>query len=102
MRQEQSPRVRCILIVLDESQARAEFEVLTQEYAVLRATEARLLTELDQAAELVMPDDLKARREDPYVKSIWHSQVRQFESRAAALEGQRNVIREKINPTFPS
>ena len=64
---------------------------------VLRATEVRLLTELDHGAELVMPDDLKARSEDTYIKSVWNGQVSQFESRRAALEGQRSVIREKIN-----
>lgn len=86
-----------ILIVLDETQARAEFDVLSQQYVVLRATEARLLTELDHAPKLVMPDDLKARPEDTYIKSVWNGQISQFESRNAAIEGQRNVIREKIN-----
>ncbi|MBB4369399.1 HlyD family type I secretion membrane fusion protein [Bradyrhizobium sp. cir1] len=86
-----------LLIVLDETQARAEYEVLTQQWAVLRATEVRLLTELDHGSALVMPSDLKARSEDPYLKSVWNGQVSQFESRRAALEGQRSVIREKIN-----
>jgi multidrug resistance efflux pump len=44
-----------------------------------------------------MPQDLKARPEDSYIKSVWNGQVSQFESRRAALEGQRSVIREKIN-----
>lgn len=86
-----------LLIVLDETQARAEYEVLTQQYGVFRATEMRLLTELDHGSELVMPNDLRARSDDPYLKSVWNGQVSQFESRRAALEGQRNVIREKIN-----
>ena len=86
-----------VLIVLDETQARAEYDVLSQQYMVLRATEARLLTELDRGAELVMPEDLKARPEDSYLKSVWNGQVSQFESRRAAIEGQRSVIREKIN-----
>jgi HlyD family type I secretion membrane fusion protein len=86
-----------ILIVLDSTQARAELEVLTQAYVVLRATEVRLLTELDHGTALVFPDDLKPDREQRNVKSIWNGQVRQFESRAAALEGQGNVIKEKIN-----
>ncbi|WLA68418.1 HlyD family type I secretion periplasmic adaptor subunit [Bradyrhizobium diazoefficiens] len=86
-----------LLIVLDETQARAEYDVLTQQYVVLRATEVRLLTELDHASTLAMPDDLKARSEDSYLKSVWNGQVSQFESRRAALEGQRSVIREKIN-----
>ena len=86
-----------LLIVLDETQARAEYDVLTQQYAVLRATEVRLLTELDHGSQLVMPSDLKARSDDPYLKSVWNGQLSQFESRRAALDGQRSVIREKIN-----
>src|SRR6266699_2793946 len=86
-----------ILVVLDETQAQAEYDVLSQQYMVLRATEVRLLTELDHGSELVMPQDLKARAEDTYIKSVWNGQVSQFESRRAALEGQRSVIREKIN-----
>jgi HlyD family type I secretion membrane fusion protein len=86
-----------VLVVLDETQAQAEYDVLSQQYMVLRATEVRLLTELDRGSELVMPQDLKARPEDSYFKSVWNGQVSQFESRRAALEGQRSVIREKIN-----
>jgi len=86
-----------ILVVLDETQAQAEYDVLSQQYMVLRATEVRLLTELDHGSELVMPKDLKARPEDSYFKSVWNGQVSQFESRLAAIEGQRSVIREKIN-----
>ncbi len=86
-----------LLIVLDETQARAEYDVLSQQYVVLRATEARLLTELDHQPAMAMPDDLKERFNDAYVKSVWNGQVSQFESRRAAIEGQRSVIREKIN-----
>jgi HlyD family type I secretion membrane fusion protein len=86
-----------VLVVLDETQARAEYDVLSQEYVVLRATEARLLAELDHAAELAMPADLIARTGDSYLKSVWNGQISQFDSRRAALEGQRSVIREKIN-----
>ncbi|MCP1834206.1 HlyD family type I secretion membrane fusion protein [Bradyrhizobium sp. USDA 4532] len=86
-----------LLIVLDETQARAEHEVLTQQYAVLRATEVRLLTELDHGSQLVMPPDLKVRSDDPYFKSVWNGQLSQFDTRRASLEGQRSVVREKIN-----
>jgi membrane fusion protein, epimerase transport system len=86
-----------VLIVLDDTQARAEYEVLAQQHSVLRATEVRLLAELDHASRLIMPEDLKARGSDAYARSIWNGQVRQFESRRAALEGQRSVIQERIN-----
>jgi HlyD family type I secretion membrane fusion protein len=44
-----------------------------------------------------MPEDLAERQDDPYVKGIWEGQVKQFESRNAAIDGQRSVIREKIH-----
>ncbi|BBO03819.1 HlyD family type I secretion periplasmic adaptor subunit [Bradyrhizobium ottawaense] len=86
-----------LLIVLDDTQVRAEYEVLTQQYAVLRATEVRLLTELDHGSELAMPADLRERSDDRYFQSVWTGQLNQFDSRRASLDGQRSVIREKIN-----
>ena len=84
------------LIVLDDLQARAEYEVLNQQYLVLRLTEERLRTEYSRGLLLALPSDLKARQDDPDVQSIWRSQLHQFESRRAALDGQRKVIEEKI------
>ena len=99
LRVKEGDKVRAgdVVIVLDETQARAEYDVLSQEYVVLRATEVRLLTELDHGSELAMPNDLKSRSDDQYLRSVWNGQVSQFDSRRAAIEGQRSVIREKIN-----
>ena len=44
----------------------------------------------------MMPADLRARAADAYVSDIWKGQIHQFESRLAAIEGQRSVIKEKI------
>ena len=86
-----------VLIVLDDTQARAEYNVLSQQLLVLRASEERLKTELAGASSLTMPEDLKAAgNEHPDVAGIWNGQVHQFESRLAALAGARIVIREKI------
>jgi len=83
-----------VLIVLDDSQARAEFQVLSEQNVVLRATEERLRAEFTHKTELVMPRDLMVSNSE--VETIWRGQVYQFESRLAALNGQRNVINEKI------
>jgi membrane fusion protein, type I secretion system len=86
-----------VLIVLDDTQARAEYNVLAQQFLVLRATEERLKAELASASSLTMPEDLKAAgNEHPDVTGIWNGQIHQFESRLAALAGARSVIREKI------
>ena len=86
-----------VLIVLDDTQTRAEYEVLSEQYVVLRATEVRLLAELGGEPELVMPPELAERRSDLYARSIWAGQIKQFETRRAALEGQRKMITEKIH-----
>jgi HlyD family type I secretion membrane fusion protein len=85
-----------VLIVLDDTQSRAELDILTQQYLVLRATEVRLLAELSYATELGMPAELSARITDPYVASVWTGQIKQFETRRSAIDGQRRVIGEKI------
>ncbi|MBI3196643.1 MAG: HlyD family type I secretion periplasmic adaptor subunit, partial [Rhodospirillales bacterium] len=90
-------RAGAVLVVLDDSQARAEFEVLSEQYAVLRATEARLLAELAGAAGMVPPPELAADRGGSFATGIWSGQVRQFENRRAARDGQRKVIGEKIH-----
>ena len=65
-----------VLIVLDDTQARAEYNVLSQQLLVLRATEERLKTELAGASSLTMPEDLKAAgNEDPDVTGIWRSPI---------------------------
>jgi HlyD family type I secretion membrane fusion protein len=86
-----------ILIVLDDSQARAEYEVYTKQHVVLRATEVRLLAELGGSNALLMPQELAAHNNDPYVQDIWAGQIKQFTARRDAIAGQRSVIREKIN-----
>jgi HlyD family type I secretion membrane fusion protein len=86
-----------VLIMLDDNQARAEYNVLSQQLIVLRATEERLKAELAGASSLTMPKDLKAASDEhPDAVGIWNGQVHQFESRVAALAGARSIIKEKI------
>jgi HlyD family type I secretion membrane fusion protein len=85
-----------VLIVLDDTQAKAEYEVLREQYVVLRATEARLLAELADSPELTMPAELKDPRHEAYAVTVWAGQVKQFESRRTTLGGQTKVIEEKI------
>jgi len=81
-----------VLILLDDTAARANYEVLAQQYKVLRATEARLTAEFNGETEFAPP--LNAPQDE---KGIWEAQRRQFESQQAALDGQRRVLQEKIH-----
>ena len=80
-----------VLIVLDDTEARANYDVLSQQYNVLRATEARLVAEFNSDPSFAPPANLADNE-----KGIWQAQQRQFDSRKAALDGQRQVIEQKI------
>jgi len=86
-----------VLIVLDDTQNRSEFDVFSKQRDVLHATEARLKAELDRASSLSPPPDIAQRLNEPEVSTVWTAQMQQFQSRRASLEGQRQVLREKIN-----
>jgi HlyD family type I secretion membrane fusion protein len=85
------------LVVLDDVKARSDFDVFSQQQLVLRATEARLKGELDKAGSISPPAEISERLSNPEVRTIWTAQQQQFQSRRAAIEGQRQVLREKIN-----
>jgi HlyD family type I secretion membrane fusion protein len=79
------------LIALDDTAARANYEVLSQQFKVLRAAEARLTAEFNGQTQFAPPPDLADDE-----KGIWEAQRRQFASQQAALNGQRQVLQEKI------
>jgi HlyD family type I secretion membrane fusion protein len=86
-----------VLIELDDVQARSDFDVFSRQHMVLRATEARLTAELNKAPSLTPPAEIAARLNDAEMKTAWNAQVLEFSSRRASIEGQRRVLREKIN-----
>lgn len=85
------------VIVLDDTQARSEYDVYSQQRLLLRATEARLLAELNLETTVTPPPDLAATLSDPVVATVWNGQLRQFEKRRDALAAQHKVIEEKIH-----
>lgn len=84
------------LIVLDDTQARAEHEVLRQLFTSLSMTEARLAAELTGANEPIFPQALAGERNDPAIAAQWRSQLEQFRRRGQAMSGRGGIIAEKI------
>ncbi|MFA5952852.1 MAG: HlyD family type I secretion periplasmic adaptor subunit [Hyphomicrobium sp.] len=85
-----------ILISLDDTQARAEFEIFSKQHLVLRATEERLRAEFASASQMDLPADLARRQNDADVRAAWRAEVQRFETRKRALAGQRALITERI------
>lgn len=86
-----------VLIRLDDSQARSKFLVLDQKQALLTATFSRLTAELGRSPSLLPPAPIAVRFGEPEIRAIWDGQVKEFESRRAALDSQRKVVEDKIN-----
>ena len=85
-----------VVVVLDDSQARAAYDVLAQEDTMLRATQARLLSELNNSTSVEFPDDLMERRGEPFVEQAIDTETDEFSSRRSALQGQRDVLEQRI------
>ena len=83
-----------ILIALDDTQVRAEFDILDQQSVDLAATETRLQAELAGQSSVSFTPQLVALAA-PH-NGILAGQLQQFDLRRSALEGQHRIIGEKI------
>lgn len=86
--------VGTVLVVLDDSQILADYDVLLRQDAMLRATEARLLAELRGDQAIDFPRELLERTE-PYARTAIEGQVKEFATRSAALAGLEQVLNQR-------
>ena len=85
-----------LLLIIDDTEARAQFEIARGQYLALRADEARLLAERDRLDDVEFPDDLLAARGDPRADEAISGQQRVVEARRNAIEGEVDVLRQRI------
>src|SRR5258708_5515296 len=88
-----------VLLVLDNSQAQATYDVLRKQYLELQAQEARLKAERSNAGEIEFPKPLLDLRSDPEVQAVMRGESALFASRRATLQGQIDLTRKKISQT---
>ncbi len=86
-----------ILIRLDETQTRANLDIILKALDELSARRARDEAERDGAAAITFPPDLLARTDsDPSVAHLLEGESRLFRSRVAGREGQKAQLRERV------
>ncbi len=85
-----------IVVSLDDTQIRANRDIVVKALNELAARQAREETERDGIAKITFPDELIARRSDPDVAKAIVGEERQFEIRRAAREGQKAQLRERM------
>jgi len=85
-----------IVISLDDTQIRANRDIMVKALNELGARQAREEAERDGLDKVTFPDDLLARKSDPDVTKAVTGEQRQFEIRRATREGQKAQLRERM------
>jgi HlyD family secretion protein len=99
LRVREGARVRAgdVLIRLDETQTRANLDIVLKALDELSARRARDEAERDGAEHIVFPPELFARRDgDPAVAHLMDGEARLFTARVAGRAGQKAQLRERV------
>ncbi len=84
------------LALLDDTEARAQFEIVRTQFLAYRAEEARLIAERDGLEEIVFPNDLVEAESDPRIEEAIGGQRRVFQARKKALQGDIDVLHQRV------
>jgi HlyD family secretion protein len=85
-----------IVVRLDDTQTRANLAIVIKALNELAARQAREEAERDGVDTVTFPAELLARRNDPDVAKAVTGELRQFETRRAARDGQKSQLRERL------
>lgn len=88
-----------VLLRLDDTQAKASLETLSNQLVVARIQEARLLAERDQSAVVNLPPDINSRLDENVVARIYDDQLSNMRERHTYLNSQIAVQEAKIAQT---
>ncbi len=85
---------------LDDTQTRASLGVVMGDLVAQRARTLRLQAEREDLADLTFaPDILDAAAKDPTTRQAIDSEVKLFNARRMAREGQKSQLRERVTQT---
>lgn len=84
-----------LLIQLNTVQAQAQLEVALGQWFSSRSSEARLSAERHGLDNILWPDDLLARRDDPRAKRNMELQANLFETRRAELASRQQIMQNQ-------
>lgn len=84
-----------VLVVLDDTRARSEFNLYSQQYALLRATDARIRAELNGKDAVVFPKDISAEHQG-YLQDAMANQITDLESQRASMAGATKILQKRI------
>lgn len=84
------------LVVLDDTQPKAQLEILHGQFYISAATEARLLAQQNGLDTVAYPDELTSHTGDPRVQEAIQTQNHTFNVQKKAVEGETSLYRRQI------
>lgn len=81
-----------ILIRLDQTRAKSQVQLLETQYYATLAMLARLEAEQQEKESITFPEELDAKKDDIYVRSVMDTQIQLFEARRRSYQGQVAVL----------
>lgn len=84
------------LVVLNETQLKAQQGMVESQLVIAMAVEARLSAERDDRTKITFPEFLRARKTQPQVNEAMQVQDQLFRTRRAAVKGEEAIGRETI------
>jgi HlyD family secretion protein len=85
-----------LVLQLDETQVKANYQVLLQQLEQVRVRAARLLAERDGLAEPKIRPELAASLNDEAFKQLWASETSLFKRRAAARRSAKELLSGRV------
>ena len=86
-----------LLVLLNDIQVSATASRLRNQIDLHVAQKARLIAERDSSSSIVFPEELVSRAHESSVKEIMESERQQFAARRESLNGQINILKQRIS-----
>ncbi len=85
-----------VVLRLDQTTARANFQIVNKQIDELAVRSVRLVAERDGASELMLTPEIEARKATSEITQLLAAETRLFEVRRAARDGQRAQLRKRV------
>jgi HlyD family secretion protein len=85
-----------VVLRLDETVARANYQIVSKQIDEFAVRSLRLAAERDGAAGLALTPEIESRKASPEIAQLIAAETRLFEVRRAARDGQRAQLRKRV------
>jgi HlyD family type I secretion membrane fusion protein len=99
VREGQEVKTGEVLLLLDDTQAKAKLGLLQGRLVARTALAARLRAERDRSPEIQIPETLRAQSDNPSVLAAITAQISVFDARQTSLVSETKILEQRIIQT---